>query len=98
MSGTANYLTMDELEAGLEKIRQSPRDEGILKLIVRRPQTNEREVLQEGALTVAEGLVGDKWKNGNSRPEMQLTLMNVRVIELLAQEEAHWPLAGDQLF
>jgi MOSC domain-containing protein YiiM len=29
---------------------------------------------------------------------MQLTIMNARVIALVAQERARWPLAGDQLF
>ena len=28
----------------------------------------------------------------------QLTIMNSRVIALLAQDEARWPLAGDQLY
>ncbi len=34
----ARYLTTEELEAGLENIRQSPKDNGILELIVRRPR------------------------------------------------------------
>ena len=42
---------MAELEAGLDEIRRSPKDEGVLHLIVRRPQTDAREVLQEGSLT-----------------------------------------------
>jgi MOSC domain-containing protein YiiM len=100
------YLTMAELEAGLETIRQAPKDEGVLTLIVRRPQTDAREVLEEGQLDLVEGLVGDTWKvRGSSRtpdrsahPDMQLTLMNARVIALLAQEKARWPLAGDQLY
>jgi hypothetical protein len=97
---------MDELEAGLNEIRQSPRDEGVLELIVRRPQPNEREVLEEGELHLAEGLVGDNWKvrgssrtaDGSSHPDMQLNVMNARAIALLAQHKERWSLAGDQLF
>ena len=53
-----NHLTMVELQAGLEKIRQSPKDAGVLELIVRRPKTGARELLQEGRLDLVEGLVG----------------------------------------
>lgn len=100
------HLTLEEMEAGLETIRQSPKDVGVLKLIVCRPQTEEREVLTEGRLDLAGGLVGDNWKargsrgtpDGTANPEMQLNVMNARVIELLAQDKERWALAGDQLF
>jgi len=34
---------------------------------------------------------------GQSHPDMQLNVMNARVITLLAQEKERWSLAGDQL-
>ena len=100
------HLTMDELEAGLDKIRQSPKDGGRLALIVRRPATLEREVLDAGELDATVGLVGDNWlargskrtDDGSAHPEMQLNVMNARTIALIAGDEARWPLAGDQLF
>lgn len=100
------HLTTEELEAGLESIYQSPRDSGVLQMIVRRPGVGEREVLQEGELTLRDGLVGDNWAtrgcpltaDGTSHPEMQLNIMNARVIALVAQARARWPLAGDQLY
>jgi MOSC domain-containing protein YiiM len=75
-------------------------------LIVRRPQVDAREVLEEGELDPGEGLVGDSWKirgsnrkpDGLAHPDMQLNVMNARVIALLAREQDRWPLAGDQLF
>jgi hypothetical protein len=99
-------LTTEELHAGLEGIRQSPKDEGVLELIVRRPQIGEREVLDEGELDIVDGLVGDTWrtrgsrrsKDGLAHPDMQLNIMNARVIALVAQERERWHLAGDQLF
>src|SRR2546430_843413 len=97
MISDVRHLTMEELEAGLEQLRQSPKNEGVLELIVRRPRTDEREVLLEGALDLAEGLVGDKWKVGG-KPNMQINVMNARAIALVAGEKARWPLAGDQLF
>jgi len=100
------HLTTEELHAGLEAIRQSPKDEGVLELIVRRPQIGEREVLAEGQLDIVDGLVGDSWitrgsrrsKDGQAHPDMQLNIMNARVIALVAQERERWHLAGDQLF
>jgi len=100
------HLTMAELEAGLDQICQSPKDEGLLQLIVRRPRVDEREVLEEGELHPSEGLVGDSWRtrgssrtsDGSSHPDMQLNIMNARVIALVAQEKDRWQLAGDQLF
>jgi hypothetical protein len=100
------HLTTEELEAGLENIRQSPKDNGVLELIVRRPRADEREVLDEGDLDLLEGLVGDNWRargssrtsDGSAHPDMQLNLMNARVIALVAQARERWPLAGDQLY
>jgi MOSC domain-containing protein YiiM len=91
---------MSELEAGLDAIRQSPRDDGILRLIVRRPRAREREVLEQGELTRADGLAGDSWstRGKNPHPDVQLTVMNARAIALIAQTTERWPLAGDQLF
>lgn len=100
------HLTIQELEAGLGEILQSPKDRGTLEMIVCRPQVGEREVLEEGALDLHEGLVGDNWitrgskhtADGSSNPEMQLNIINARVIGLLAQDKERWQLAGDQLF
>jgi hypothetical protein len=100
------HLTMAELEAGLDEIRQSPRDEGVLRLIVRRPRIDEREVLEEGELHPVRGLVGDNWKmrdssrtaDGSAHPDMQLNIMNARVAALVAQDKDRWQLAGDQLY
>ena len=101
-----NHLVMAELQAGLEKIRQSPKDAGVLELIVRRPKTGAREILQEGQLDLVEGLVGDNWRtrgsslttDGAAHADMQLNVMSSRVIALVSQEPERWALAGDQLF
>src|SRR5262245_37158941 len=97
------HLAAEELEAGLENIRQSPKDNGVLELIVRRPAVEAREVLTEGRLDLREGLVGDTWEtrgsnrtpDGTAHPDMQLNVMNSRAIALVAQGRERWPLAGD---
>ena len=100
------HLTTEALEAGLAEIGQSPQDVGVLELVVARPATGERVVLEEGELSVREGLVGDNWQSrpsartddGSPHPDMQLNIMNTRVAALLAQTKRRWSLAGDQLF
>jgi len=93
-----------ELEAGLPEIELAPASEGIVQLIVRRPAEGEREVLEEAVLDLDEGLVGDRWrasartKDAAVDTSTQLTLMNARVIALIAPDRERWPLAGDQLY
>ena len=100
------HLTLAQCKAGLPELLRSPQDSGRLRLIVWRPETLAREALQTGRLDVVHGLVGDNWQargstktsDGAAHLDMQITLMNARVIALLAQEQARWPLAGDQLY
>jgi hypothetical protein len=97
---------MDELEAGLDEIRDAPRDEGVLQLIVRRPQIDEREILEQAELHLQEGLVGDSWirrpssktADGSPHPDMQINVMSARVAALVALDKSRWHLAGDQLY
>ncbi len=106
MESTVKHLTTEELEAALDHLRQAPKDDGVVELIVRRPEENEREVLDEAEIDVALGLIGDSWiKRGSRRtvdgsphPDMQINIMNSRVTALVAQERERWPLAGDQLY
>jgi MOSC domain-containing protein YiiM len=87
-----------ELVAALPEIEGAPRERGTLDLIVRRPAKGLREVLAAGRLDVEEGLVGDRWALGKRRRVQQLTLINSRLVALLAQSREQWPLAGDQLY
>jgi hypothetical protein len=100
------YVGTEDLQAGLPEILAAPASIGTVELVVRRPSEGEREVLEEGVLDVAEGLVGDDWvrrgssqtADGSPHPGAQVTLMNVRVISLVAGDRDRWPLAGDQLY
>lgn len=100
------HRTTDELTAALPHIEAAPAETGTLDLIVRRPAIDEREVLDVGELDLAEGLVGDTWKDRGSRrtedggphPDMQLNVMSSRVVDLIAGSRDRWALAGDQLY
>ena len=99
------HLTTSRLEESLDHIRNSPSDVGLVELIVRRPAVDEREVLEEGMLDPAEGLVGDSWKmrgssrspDGSAHPDMQLNVINARLSSLVAVDAGRRALAGDQL-
>lgn len=100
------YLDRAALEAGLADILAAPRDTGTLRMIVRRPRVDAREVLDEADLDLDEGLAGDSWRlrrssrtaDGSPHPDMQLNIMSARVVALVARDRDRWPLAGDQLF
>lgn len=100
------HLSMTELETNMPYFRQSPKNNGTLKMIVRRPSVDEREVIERGKLDLVEGLIGDNWKargsrhtsDGSANLNAQITVMNSRIIELIAQDPERWSLAGDQLY
>jgi hypothetical protein len=94
------------LGAGVPDVRAAPADDGLLELVVRRPEPGEREVLDEAELDRVVGLVGDGWRvrgsrrtsDGSANPDQQLTLMSARAAGLIAGPRERWPLAGDQLY
>jgi len=106
MESTVKHLTMQELDAALDHLREAPKDEGVLHLIVCRPDVDQRRILTEADLDPLKGLIGDNWvvrgssktPDGSPHPEMQINIMNSRVTALVAQDKERWPLAGDQLY
>lgn len=102
----APHRAMVELNAGLDYIQRSPRDSGKVEMIVVRPAHDERIVLDRCELSPDGGVHGDDWAtmcglklpDGRSNPEVQVTIMNARLAEVIAPDRAHWPLAGDQIY
>lgn len=102
----SKHITLAEIEAGIDHVLASPRDNGSIELIVRRPKINGREVIDKAELDIEKGLIGDNWitrgssrtDNGLDHPDMQLNLMNARMAELIAGSGERMKLAGDQLF
>ena len=100
------YQTAEQLEAGMAGVLDAPREEGPVRLVVRRPGRGEREILDEGQLDTERGLIGDDWINrpGMNRdtpsPHAQVTVMNARVAELISgdPDPAAWAQCGDQLY
>ncbi|MDX1683864.1 MAG: hypothetical protein R3275_01445 [Saprospiraceae bacterium] len=101
------HKSLAELTNNSQVILSSPKRMGRLELIVIRPNENERRILETGELDINQGLIGDSWAlrhrpgRSNEAPDTdrQITLMNARVIELIAgKDHKKWAKAGDQLF
>ena len=98
------HLTRPELDAGIDHIQESPNDGGRLEMLVRRPSTDAREILDSGVLDMELGLVGDNWQDNKygldpaEHQQTQVTVMNARAAALVAQDRERWPLAGDQMY
>jgi hypothetical protein len=95
-----------EFPAHADIVGASPRDGSAVTLIVRRPEREEREVVEAVRLDPVEGMAGDGWlaRGSKSTPDgsadllSQLTIMSTRVLAVFEPDAARWPLAGDQLY
>lgn len=102
----ATHLTEKEILDGLMEVRKSPRNNGLLEAIVIRPGSEERLSLQRCRLSPEDGTEGDAWArgcwlklpDGSPHPDVQICIMNSRMIHLLAGDRQRWELAGDNLF
>lgn len=99
-----HHKTLEMLEKGISSIEFKP-NQGTVDLIVRRPAIGEREVVEHAYFDEITGMEGDNWvsrgsrhtDDGSAHPEMQIAIMNSKVINLIAGEKERWKLAGDQL-
>lgn len=87
-------------------IRDSPKDSGILRIIAIRPAKDQRRVLDSCEVSPEGGVQGDNWlatcrrklEDGRPDPDVQVTMMNSRLISLLAADESSQVQAGDQFY
>lgn len=98
--------TLASLEARLDHLVAAPAQTGTLAMIVRRPDVGVREILDEGVLDEAGGLVGDNWlSRATSRAiaegrhlDAMITVMSARMVSLLGETDDVQAQAGDQLY
>ena len=106
-------VSQDSLKKGLDKPinynQSSPRDNGVVKLLVIRPETHVRTLPNAVVVSVEQGVVGDKWEaectikleNGKSNPDLQIAIINTKVIKEIAQSDFDMDrlaLAGDNIY
>ncbi|MGO9246123.1 MAG: MOSC domain-containing protein [Verrucomicrobiia bacterium] len=82
----------------LDHVCASPKDEGVLKLIVLRLPNEQRLTPSQVILSAANGVEGDRWNlKPNPNPLSQISLMNARFLEAIAGDAERMNLAGDNL-
>ncbi|NNF53110.1 MAG: MOSC domain-containing protein [Acidimicrobiales bacterium] len=100
------YLSKEQLDAGLDYVREAPSAAGTVEMVVSRPETDQRLVLDAGEFVVGLGLAGDNYvergsartPDGAAHPEAQVTIMNSRAIDWITSgTKDMWKMAGDQL-
>ncbi len=85
-------LIAEQFETRLAAAEPPPRGSGTVRLICVRVDGGIHETPERAEVTVEDGLVGDRWARGKRDLDAQITLMNVRVAELLG---GPLDLAGD---
>jgi hypothetical protein len=98
--------TTADLRAALDHLRAAPAEVGTLEMVVRRPAVGAREILEEGVLDEAGGLLGDNWLDrATSRAiadgrhlDAMVTVTSSRMTGLLGDSADVRALAGDQLY
>jgi MOSC domain-containing protein YiiM len=100
------FATTAQLEARIDEVVAAPSDVGRVELVVARPATGERLVLESAELRPGVGLVGDNYlARGSSKPGggpadplAELNVMSARALDAVSGDDRErWPLAGDQL-
>ncbi len=89
-------MTVEDLEATWQQAAPAPRGRGSVRLICLRLGDGVHECPERAEVRVDDGLVGDRWSAAESPdPDAQITLMNVRVVELLAAGRLPLDTPGD---
>ena len=92
------HLGIEALVAGLDALREAPKDAGRVVLLVARGNEGVRESPTKARLSISGGLEGDAWgRNADRDPEAQLTVMDVEVARLISNGQP-LTLFGDQVF
>ena len=99
-------IVLSEIETRLDWVLAAPSDMGRIASLVVRPAVNQRETPNKVMFSPQLGVAGDNWltscwkklPSGESDPEVQVAIMNARMIEVITPDKSLWPLAGDQLF
>lgn len=100
------YITSAEIQQKIDWILASPKENGTVEAIVIRPASNQRNSLKQAVFSPKNGVDNDIWfrqcwkklDNGQPDPNVQVAIMNARMISTISQNPSQWQLAGDQLF
>lgn len=100
------HLSTEQITERVSNLPAAPTDRGVVASLVIRPETDAREVVSTLHVVPGEGIVGDNYlargdeesRDGKAHPEAQICVMNVSVLDVLADgDTTKWELAGDQI-
>lgn len=98
MGDPTRFLTLLELQAGLQQLLPAPKKIGRVMRMVSRGEGGLRHLPPRVQLTREGGMPGDAWaRRENPKPEAQLTVMQWEVAQLLCNGQP-LELAGDNLW
>ncbi len=106
MPATIEPATIEHLETCIDDVIDAPTETGTVDLVVCRPATGERRVLDVADLEPGRGVVGDNYlergstttADGLADPLSELNVMSSRALRAVAgSDRESWSLAGDQL-
>ncbi len=87
-----------DLRVLIDSVRASPKDAGVLKLIVLRLPDEQRHTPSQAVISATHGVEGDRWNlKANANPLSQVSVMNARFLEVIAGDVGRMNLAGDNL-
>lgn len=102
VSQASAYRSYDALFKELiEAPTNAPADNGVVSLLVQRPDTNEREIVKEATFSATSGMEGSGWKERPERGKIdQICVMSVESIRAITggDDVNTWAAAGDQIF
>jgi MOSC domain-containing protein YiiM len=75
--------TTQDFEVRWTAVEPAPRGRGTVRLICVRVDEGVHETPEQVDVTVEDGVAGDRWATGRRDRDAQVTLMNVRVAELI---------------
>jgi len=92
-------LTLAELNDSIGPILDSPTDGGTVEMLIVRPTENARITPESAEVSPELGMHGDHWSMGKYReyPDIQIAIMNSRVLDLVSGGRDRWSLAGDNI-
>jgi hypothetical protein len=96
---------MAELMAALPQVLAAPRDDGPIRSLCLRPGYGERRLVDRLTMTRARGIPGERWEtapwlkldDGSPDPRIQVSILPVRVMDLVWRDRIGTPHPGDPI-
>lgn len=98
-------ITAAEVMAAMPHVLAAPKDATTVAQLCFRPARNQRTFPDSLRMTRAEGIPGDRWLNeaweklpdGSPDPRIQISLLPLRVLDLVWQDRENTPHPGDTI-